>query len=169
MRNISGKKRGRVLRLPFSFFSGVKKFKIKKPRSAIVDPERNYNRQSSGADDPSIPRSRPLHPNDIYIPKRMIIAGSYYCEEDALAPLRVGCRLTLVLEPQNNYDPGAVRLEYNGKKIGYIAKADREHFTRCLACGGIGIYGVITAITRRDGRIQYEFETWFENRKEMQR
>lgn len=114
--------------------------------------------------DENTPKSTPKNENDQYIRKRMIIAGSYYCEPIVLSELKVGTYFDLEAEPDNPNDKDAVKLTYNGQKIGYIAKQDRLAFVTCLKLRR-NIYGVITNIIEESGRIKYEFETWFDNSK----
>ena len=114
--------------------------------------------------DENTPKSTPKNENDQYIRKRMIIAGSYYCDKAVLDMLEVGTRFDLEAEPDNPHDKDAVKLLYNGQKIGYIAKQDRLAFVTCLKLKR-KIYGVITAIKEENGRTQYEFETWFDSSK----
>ena len=114
--------------------------------------------------DENTPRSSPKNEKDRYIRRRMIIAGSYYCEKAVLDTLAVGTYFDLEAEPENPYDKDAVRLTYNGQKIGYIPKKDRLAFVTCLKLKQ-RIYGVITAIRNEDGQTKYEFETWFDSAK----
>ena len=108
------------------------------------------------------PKTTPKNEKDQYIRKRMIIAGSYYCDKNILEQLTVGTYFDLEAEPDNPHDKDAVKLLYNGQKIGYIAKQDRLAFVTCLKLKR-NIYGVITAIKEEDSRTQYEFETWFDS------
>ena len=91
----------------------------------------------------------------------MIVAGSYYCDRAVLHTLTVGSYIDLEREPDNPYDEDAVKLLYDGKKIGYIAKKDSLAFVTCLKLRQ-SIYGVITAIIEDSGRTIYEYETWFD-------
>ena len=132
---------------PFRFFE------YPQPKAAVpamTDPDENT------------PRSIPKNEKDQYIRKRMIIAGSYYCDKCVLDMLEVGSYIDLEAEPDNPYDNDAVKLLYNGQKIGYIAKEDRLAFVTCLKLAR-NIYGVITAIIEEDGQTKYEYETWFES------
>ena len=113
--------------------------------------------------DENTPKSTPKNENDQYIRKRMIIAGSYYCDKAVLDTLEVGSHIDLEAEPDNPYDKDAVKLLYNGQKIGYIAKKDHLAFVTCLKLKR-NIYGVITAIIEEDGQTKYEYETWFASR-----
>jgi hypothetical protein len=112
--------------------------------------------------DENTPKSTPKNEKDQYIRKRMIIAGSYYCDKVVLDALEVGSHIDLEAESDNPYDKDAVKLLFNGEKIGYIAKKDHMAFVTCLKLKR-KIYGVITAIIEENGQIKYEFETWFDS------
>lgn len=43
---------------------------------------------------------------------------------DAWPDLRNGDELTLVREPDNAFDPNAVRVEWHGRKLGYVPRRD---------------------------------------------
>mgnify|MGYP003297165482 CR=1 FL=1 len=110
--------------------------------------------------DENTPKSVPKNPNDQYIRKRMIVAGSSYCESEAFEGLEVGSYFDLEAEPDNPHDSDAIKLVFNGHKIGYIAKSDRLAFVTCLKLGR-KIYGVVTEINDGSFPTKYEFETWF--------
>ena len=113
--------------------------------------------------DENTPKSKPKHECDQYIRKRMFIAGSSYCDKAVLESLSVGTYFDLEAEPDNPYDKDAVKLTYNGQRIGYIAKQDHLAFVTCLKLKR-NIYGVITAIKADEHLTKYEFETWFDNK-----
>ena len=53
------------------------------------------------------------------------LAGFRYGEAAAIWPeLRVGDALELLREPDNPYDPNAVRLEWRGRKLGYVPRRE---------------------------------------------
>ena len=112
--------------------------------------------------DENTPKSTPKNDEDQYIRKRMIIAGSSYCDTAILAQLQVGTRFEVSREPDNPHDKDAVKLTYNGEKIGYIPKQDCTAFVVALKLKN-NIYGVITAIKNDEYPTKYEFETWIEN------
>ena len=112
--------------------------------------------------DENIPKSTPKHENDQYIRKRMIIAGSAYCNTAVLSRLKIGSYIKLEAEPDNPHDKDAVKLIFEGEKIGYIAKNDRLAFITCIKLKR-AIYGVITDIISEDNFTKYEYETWFES------
>lgn len=111
--------------------------------------------------DENTPQSTPKSEKDQYIRKRMIIAGSSYCDASAFEGLKVGSYFELVAEPDNQYDKDAIKLIFNGQKIGYIAKADKLAFVTCLKLKR-NIYGVITNIDNETFPTKYEYETWFD-------
>lgn len=49
--------------------------------------------------------------------------------------LRVGDRLDLIREPENPYDARAVRVEWQGNKLGYVPRADNEAVARQMDRG----------------------------------
>lgn len=112
----------------------------------------------------NIPKSTPKNEKDQYIRKRMIIAGSNYCEKEVLKALTIGTCFDVSLDLDNPNDKEAVKLTYNGQKIGYISKADKPAFVTCLKLGR-KVYGVITDIKTEVFPTQYEFETWFDSNK----
>ena len=95
--------------------------------------------------DENTPKSTPKSEKDQYIRKRMIIAGSSYCDKNVLASLEVGTCFDVVLEPDNPHDKEAVMLSCNGQKIGYVSKTDKPAFVACLKLKR-KVYGVITGI-----------------------
>lgn len=110
------------------------------------------------------PKSKPKHAGDQYIRKRMIIAGSSYCDKSALNKLAIGTYFELVAEPTNPYDKDAIMLVHDGEKIGYIAKQDKMAFVTCLKLKR-KVYGVITNIITEPYPTKYEYETWFDSEK----
>lgn len=64
------------------------------------------------------------------------LAGYRYYEGKRLWKLmQVGEYLTLVREPDNPYDRNAVRVEWQGHKLGYVPRADNEAVARFLDRG----------------------------------
>ena len=114
--------------------------------------------------DENTPKSKPMDEGDQYIRKRMIIAGSFYCDQTVISQLTEGTYFQLVAEPDNPHDKDAVALHYQGNKIGYVAKKDVLPFVTCLKLHR-SIYGVVTDIKEKDGRKEIEYETWFSNKR----
>lgn len=64
------------------------------------------------------------------------IAGFHYaCGPRLLDRLGPGDTLTLAREPGNAHDPSAVRIEWNGAKLGYIPRAENAAIARLLDRG----------------------------------
>ena len=64
------------------------------------------------------------------------LAGFQYHHGEALWPqLAVGQSLQLVREPDNKYDNRAVRVEWQGRKLGYIPRLDNAAVSQLLDRG----------------------------------
>ncbi|MFN7085608.1 MAG: HIRAN domain-containing protein [Burkholderiales bacterium] len=64
------------------------------------------------------------------------LAGFRYYDAGALwEEMKVGDALTLVREPGNPYDANAVRVEWNGRKLGYVPQRDNADVARQLDRG----------------------------------
>ena len=60
-----------------------------------------------------------------YMISLFYVAGfKYYQGPSLVRKMREEDPVTMVMEPQNPYDPFAVRLEWNGEKIGYIPRTE---------------------------------------------
>ncbi len=59
----------------------------------------------------------------------------YRSEPTDLARLTVGDTLSLQAEPENPYDPSAVRVIHDGKHIGYLPRENNHHASRLLQQG----------------------------------
>jgi len=76
------------------------------------------------------------------------LAGFQYHTGQALFPMmQVGDRLRLVREPDNLYDPKAVRVEWHGVMIGYAPRADNVDLAR-LMDRGVRVEGRIVHLQR---------------------
>jgi hypothetical protein len=64
---------------------------------------------------------------------RFAVAGLQYHEAPALLHhLAPGQPLTLTAEPDNPFDHFAVRIDYQGRKLGYVPRGDNRHLSRLL-------------------------------------
>jgi hypothetical protein len=64
------------------------------------------------------------------------LAGFRYYEGKRLwSEMKVGDALQLVREQDNNYDANAVRVEWQGHKLGYVPRADNEALARFMDRG----------------------------------
>lgn len=64
------------------------------------------------------------------------IAGFQYHQGEAIwAELYEGLALQLTREPENQYDTRAVRVDFNGQKLGYIPRLDNYAISQLLDRG----------------------------------
>ena len=64
------------------------------------------------------------------------LAGSqYYAVEKLRALIKPGDRLTLSRETGNRHDRNAVRIDWNGQKLGYVPRAQNRVIARALDTG----------------------------------
>ena len=143
----------------FTYSSTLYSYEPTQPVKPITPPEPEVKEL-----DENTPKSKPKHEGDQYIRKRMIIAGSSYCDKSALDKLTIGTYFELVAEPTNPYDKDAIMLVHDGEKIGYFAKQDKLAFVACLRLKR-KIYGVITDIITEPYPTKYEYETWFDSER----
>jgi hypothetical protein len=87
------------------------------------------------------------------------VAGFQYHAGKALWPqMRVGDALTLVREPDNAHDARAVRVEWQGRKIGYVPRRENADVAR-LMDGGQRLAARITRLAEvRDPWSRVRFE-----------
>src|SRR5512147_228285 len=91
------------------------------------------------------------------------LAGFRYHEAPGLFPeLRIGDRVDLVREPENPHDPNAVRVEWRGRRLGYVPR--RENFA--LAWGlarGAPLRARVSRLTEHPNPARrIEFEVYIE-------
>lgn len=64
------------------------------------------------------------------------LAGSqYYASSSVWSEIRVGDRLALIREPENRHDRHAIRVEWNGHKLGYVPRAENRAAAQALDAG----------------------------------
>ena len=64
------------------------------------------------------------------------LAGSqYYSASRLWTEIRIGDRLSLSREPDNRHDRSAVRVEWNGQKLGYVPRAENRAVAQALDAG----------------------------------
>jgi hypothetical protein len=87
------------------------------------------------------------------------VAGFQYHAGKAVWPqMRVGDALTLVREPDNRHDARAVRVEWQGRKIGYVPRRENADVAR-LMDGGQRLAARITRLAEvRDPWSRVRFE-----------
>ena len=66
------------------------------------------------------------------------LAGSqYYAASKVWNDIRVGDRLALIREPENRHDRHAIRVEWNGHKLGYVPRAENRAAAQALDAGEV--------------------------------
>ncbi len=64
------------------------------------------------------------------------LAGSqFYAVAEVWPQIRLGDRLTLIREPENRHDRKAVRVEWQGRHLGYVPRAENRAVARALDDG----------------------------------
>ena len=73
------------------------------------------------------------------------LAGSqYYGAKRLRSEIRVGDRLTLTREADNRHDRNAVRVDWNGEKLGYVPRMDNAAASHLLDAGHVLQAEVVT-------------------------
>ena len=91
------------------------------------------------------------------------LAGFRYHEAGAAWPeLRVGDRLELVREPDNPYDANAVRVEWRGRKLGYVPRAENPALAWAMDRGETVTARISRLQEHRNPRLRIEFEVFVE-------
>ena len=81
------------------------------------------------------PVARAAAPRKVEL-QRSPVAGFQYHQGEAIwSLLLVGASLSLVREPGNAYDPRAVRVDWQGQKLGYVPRIDNAAASHLLDAG----------------------------------
>jgi HIRAN domain len=90
-----------------------------------------------------------------------LAAGLRHHEAKAVwEQMKVGDSLHLVREPDNPYDLNAIRVEWNGHKLGYVPRAENDALARQMDRGN-RLEARITKLTKyRNHRRKLEFEVY---------
>ena len=87
------------------------------------------------------------------------LAGfKYYDGRDVWNELRVGEALRLVREPANPHDPNAIRVEWNGRMLGYVPRRDNSHLARQMDQGAAIDARITELKSLRNGRHLLSYE-----------
>ena len=82
----------------------------------------------------------------------------YYDGKDVWDRMKRGDRLTLVREPSNPHDPNAVRLEWQGRMLGYVPRRDNADLARQMDHGA-AVEARVTELHRAaNGRHRISYE-----------
>jgi hypothetical protein len=91
------------------------------------------------------------------------LAGFRYHEASAVwKELAVGDRLDLVREPANPYDANAVRVEWRGRKLGYVPRAENAALAWAMDRGEPVGARISALREHRNPRRRIEFEVFVE-------
>jgi hypothetical protein len=89
------------------------------------------------------------------------LAGFVYYEGQAVwDEMKSGDRLTLAREPENPHDRNAIRLEWQGRMLGYVPRKDNADLARQMDHGA-AVEARITALARAgNGRHRVSYEIY---------
>ena len=106
---------------------------------------------------PAIPAPRAAEA--VFVVQRATLAGLRHYEAPGVwREIRVGDRLRLVREPANPHDAGAVRVEWRGRMLGYLARRDNAAAARQMD-RGVPLEGrVVELRENRNRSLRFEFE-----------
>lgn len=74
-------------------------------------------------------------PRTIVIQQSPLAGFQYHAGESLWDQMRDDDRLQLVREPRNPYDPKAVRVDWQGKKLGYVPRVENTAISQMLDRG----------------------------------
>lgn len=91
------------------------------------------------------------------------LAGSqYYALGAQWSAMRVGDPLTLVREPDNRHDRNAIRVEWQGHKLGYVPRAANRAIAAALDGGERLVARIARLSEHPDPWRRVEFEVYLE-------
>lgn len=91
------------------------------------------------------------------------LAGFRYYEARAALPqMSVGEPLDLVREPGNPHDPNAIRVEWRGRKLGYVPRAGNAALAWAMDAGEPVSARVAKLASHPNPRRRIEFEVYVE-------
>jgi hypothetical protein len=100
--------------------------------------------------------------------ERMLVQGSqlagfsHHDAGDVFAGLRVGDTLQLAREPENAFDVNAIRVEWRGRKLGYVPRDQNAALAQAMDRGQ-ALSARITRLSRHpDPRRRIEFDVYQE-------
>lgn len=91
------------------------------------------------------------------------LAGSqYYAVGEQWQQLKVGDRLELIREPDNRHDRHAIRVEWRGRKLGYVPRAENRSVAAALDSGDKLLARISRLTEHPDPWRRVEFEVFAE-------
>jgi hypothetical protein len=103
------------------------------------------------------------HPSVRLLVQNSLLAGFRYAEAAEVWPqLSAGDALDLVREPDNPHDANAVRVEWRGRKLGYVPRAENGALAWAMDRGESLRARVSRLAEHRNPRRRIEFEVYIE-------
>ena len=91
------------------------------------------------------------------------LAGFRYHDAPQVFPeLHTGDRLELVREPDNPHDPNAVRVEWHGRRLGYVPRRENSALAWAMDRGEPVTARISILRAHRNPRLRVEFEVYIE-------
>jgi len=108
--------------------------------------------------------SAPVHAQQVrLLVQSSPLAGFRYHDAPGLFPeLRIGDRLDLVRESDNPHDPNAIRVEWRGRRLGYVPRRENSALAWAMDRGEPVTARISTLRTHRNPRLRVEFEVFVE-------
>jgi hypothetical protein len=95
----------------------------------------------------------------VIVVQRTHLAGFRHYEAPGVwRDVKAGDRLELVREPDNPYDPNAVRIDWQGRKLGYLPRRDNAAVARQLDRGTALRATVAQLVENRNRSVRLEVE-----------
>jgi len=90
------------------------------------------------------------------------LAGSqYYALDTFWDGIRIGDPLTLIREPDNRHDRNAIRVEWRGRKLGYVPRAENRVIAAAMDAGD-RLSAVLSSINDNNPWLRVAFEVFVE-------
>lgn len=86
----------------------------------------------------------------------------YYAGKQLWSEMKAGDPLQLVREPDNTYDSNAVRVEWQGYKLGYVPRADNQALARFMDRGSKAEARITRLKKSRNPWQRMEFEVYLD-------
>ena len=95
----------------------------------------------------------------VIVVQRSPLAGfRHYQAPEVWHDVKAGDRLELVREPDNPYDPNAVRIDWQGRKLGYLPRRDNAAVARQLDRGAALQAMVVQLVQNRNRSVRLDVE-----------
>lgn len=108
--------------------------------------------------------STPLAAESIHIlVQSSPLAGSQYYAVGAMwNEMQVGDTLTLIREPENRHDRNAIRVEWRGRKLGYLPRAENRVVAAALDRGEVLTARIVALVADPNPWRRVRFEVFVE-------